>query len=137
MEKYDEDQLKILTYLNTYGFKPYDEIAAEALKLKLFEDDIQFGIFFREMEARLYIMKKVETVIVDSNDLYRRNPWGIHQVGKMRLLSLQKEFNSENAALGLNKKVSTWTIVGAIAGIIAAIGTIVTIFLMIYFANRC
>jgi hypothetical protein len=132
MEKEKEDWLKILNYLNTYGFKPYDEIAAWGKQL--FEDEEQFKIvFIRMYEDGLIIQDRNKPLPVQGEDYLHKYLMGISQPGKLRMQALKHEKNSEQSAEKGTREVSGWTKWGAIGAWVAAGLTFIGIIITLYF----
>jgi hypothetical protein len=135
MEKGKEDWLRILTYLNTKGFKPYDEIAEWGKQF--YEDEEQFKIVFIQMyDDDLVIHDRTKPLPIQGKDYLHTHLMGISQPGKLRMHSLKHEKDSEQSAEKGAREVSGWAKWGAIGAWVAAgltlIGIIVTIYLAYY-----
>jgi hypothetical protein len=129
MDKYKEDQLRILTNLNTFGFRPLTEIEEEGKGN--YEDVHQFRIIFSRLtKAGLAEQDKGQYVktIPPGNWLYYYY-WGISQEGKIRLQELKAEKANEETSIKFNQGISIWTKIAAVAGIVAAIAAIYGIWL--------
>jgi hypothetical protein len=133
MEKEKEDWLKILNHLNTFGFKPYDEIAAWGKHL--YEDEEQFKIVFIQMyEDDLVIQDRNKPLPFPGDDYLHKYLMGISQPGKLRMQALKHEKDSEQSIEKGTREVSGWTKWGAIGAWVAAGLTLIAIIVTIYLA---